>query len=109
MTFAPELIKFIKQKNKYRTYRFADEKYSAIKVGDIVAIKQNFIEEPISQARITQVAKVKFIGLPYKTEGAHESCDSKEHQRKVLSGYYAYLGRPIQDDDPFVVIDFELI
>ena len=109
MKFAPELVKFIKEKKKFRTYRFADEKYGAMKVGDVVTVKENFVEEPIGKARITAKQEVLFRDIPYKTENAHESCESKEHQRKVMSGYYACLGRPISDDDPFIILDFELL
>jgi hypothetical protein len=40
ISFAPELVKFILDKKKYKTYRFADEKYKAFKVGQIVGIKE---------------------------------------------------------------------
>lgn len=109
MTFAPELIKFIKEKKKFRTYRFADSKYTALKTGDIISVKENFVDEPINTARITNKQEILFMDLPFQTENAHETYNDKEHQRKVFSGYYAFLGRAIKDDDKFFVIDFELI
>ena len=108
MKFAPELIKFIKDRRKYHTYRFADEKYSQMKVGDKVIIKENFVEEPVGGALITKITKTTFVEIPLNDEG-HERAKSKEHQRQVLSGYYAFLGRPITDDDPFLIIEFELL
>lgn len=61
----------------------------------------------IGPAKITKKVSTTFIGLPLDSPG-HETPKEKEHQRKVLSGYYAFLGREIRDDDPFIILDFEL-
>ncbi len=107
MSFAPELIKFIKEKKKYQTYRFADEKYQKIQVGDIVTIKE-YGGGILGPAKITKKIKTTFKGLPLKNDG-HETPKNKEHQRKVMSGYYAFFGREIRDEDPFIILDFKLI
>lgn len=107
ISFAPELIKFIKEKRKYQTYRFADEKYQQIKVGDVVSIKE-YGGAIIGPAKITKKVSTTFVDLPLDSPG-HETPKDKEHQRKVLSSYYAFLGREIRDDDPFIILDFELI
>jgi len=39
-SFASELVKFIKDHKKWKTYRFADEKYKKFKVGQIIGIKE---------------------------------------------------------------------
>lgn len=108
MKFAPELIKFINDRRKYHTYRFADNKYLQMRVGDKVIIKENFVEDPIGEALITKITKTTFAEIPLVDEG-HELAKNKEHQREVLSGYYAFLGRPIADADPFLIIEFKLI
>lgn len=108
MTFAPELIDFIKQNKKTQTYRLVDEKYQALKIGDTVWIKQNKIEEPIGQGLITNKVKVTFKDLPLSSPG-HETPKNKEHQREVFSGYYAFLERKIQDSDEFFILDFKLL
>ncbi len=99
MSFAP--------KRKYQTYRFADEKYQKIQVGDVVSIKE-YGGAIIGPAKITQKVSTTFLDLPLDSPG-HETPKDKEHQRKVLSGYYAFLGREIRDPDPFIILDFELI
>jgi hypothetical protein len=90
--FAPECVKPIREKKKWRTYRFG-EKYHHLQVGDHVFIKDYAGKQVIGQAKIT----------------GKQAITNKQHQRKVFSGYYAYLGRPLRDDDSFLIIDFKLI
>lgn len=107
LPFAPELITFITKNMKLTTYRFGD-KYSYLTAGDIVAVQNSATGELICKARIRSASKTTFANLPLD-DGGHESYEDKEHQRKVFSGYYGYLGRDIKNDDPFLVISFELI
>jgi hypothetical protein len=105
--FAPECVKPIREKKKWRTYRFG-EKYHHLQVGDHVFIKDYAGKQVIGQAKITGKQAITFKDLPLKLPG-HEIYTNKQHQRKVFSGYYAYLGRPLRDDDSFLIIDFKLI
>jgi hypothetical protein len=109
ITFAPELVNFISDRRKYRTYRFADDKYKRIQVGDVVYIKERGKETVFAKALITVKKSVLFSQIPPSSPLAHESYRDREHMRRVISGYYAFLGRPVKDDDQFFVIDFKLI
>ena len=104
---APELVDFIKQKKKMITYR-CGLKYDYLESGDTVTIQNYDTKEAVAQAKITQKEKIKFSEIPLDTDG-HETYRDKEQQRKVFSGYYAYLGREIQDDDLFLVLHFQLL
>jgi hypothetical protein len=104
IAFAPELIEFIRQNQKLTTYRFG-KKYDHFQVGDIVRYQNSTTGEVVGQLRITRKVTTTFAGLPLDTP-THESYHNKEHQRQVLSGYYAYIGRPIADDDMFLILDF---
>ena len=104
--FAPELISFILEKLKLTTYRFGN-KYDYLNIGDVVKIQNSASKEIVGQAQITRKSSTTFKDLPL-TNGTHESYKNKEQQRAVLSGYYAYIGRPISDDDQFLVFDFRL-
>jgi len=105
--FAPELVGLILDKLKLTTYRFG-RKYDYLNVGNEVSIQDSTSKEIVARAVIKKKSQTTFLGLPLNN-GSHESYRDKEHQRKVMSGYYAYLGRPIEDDDEFLVFDFELI
>ncbi|MBW4061018.1 ASCH domain-containing protein [Candidatus Saccharibacteria bacterium] len=105
--FAPELVQFILDERKLTTYRFG-KKYDYHQVGDLVEIQNSTTKEIVGQARILAKRSTTFEGVPVNT-GTHESYRDKEHQRQVLSGYYAYIGREIADDDPFLIFDFALI
>lgn len=105
--FAPELISFIKEKKKLKTYRFG-LKYDYLTVGDEIEIQNCDSKEIVARAKITEKRRIKFKEIPTRIEG-HEVYRNKEHQRKVFSGYYTYVGRSIQDDDLFLVINFKLI
>jgi hypothetical protein len=107
VAFAPELIDFILQDKKLTTYRFGD-KYDYLQVGDRVKIQNSQTKELPANAVIVRKVATTFEGLPVAL-GTHETYSDKEHQRQVLSGYYAYLGRPLEDDDPFLVFDFKLL
>ncbi len=105
--FAPELIDFILAKKKLTTYRFGN-KYNYLNVGDLINLQNSSTRNMVATAIITRKANTTFKDIPIKT-GGHESYRNKEHQRQVLSGYYAYIGRKIADDDQFLVFDFKLI
>lgn len=101
--FAPELVDLILNKHKVTTYRFG-LKYDYLEVGDKVNIQNSSSKEVVARARIAAKGSAKFTDLPVRQEFRDQ-----EHHREVLSGYYAYLGRPIADDDLFLMFDFELI
>lgn len=105
--FAPELITFILEDQKLTTYRYGD-KYDYLNVGDEISIQNSATKQIVAKAVITNKARTTFGQLPVQL-GTHESYKDKEHQRQVLSGYYAYVGRPLEDEDPFLVFDFELV
>ncbi len=105
--FAPELIGFILSGRKVTTYRFGN-KYDYLNIGDLVNIQNSETKEIVGKAKITNKNQTTFQEIPLNT-GDHESYRDKEHQRQVLSGYYAYIGRPIADNDPFLVFEFELV
>jgi hypothetical protein len=106
IAFAPELIEFIKDNQKLTTYRFG-KKYDHFQVGDLVNYQNSETGEIIGKLSIINKREVTFATLPLENP-THEVYRSKEHQRQVLSGYYAYIGREIVDDDPFLIFDFIL-
>lgn len=105
--FAPELIEYVLAKAKMTTNRFG-RKYDYLEVGDIVAIQDSSTKTIVAQAKITRKGMTTFRDLPLGA-GGHNTYRDKEHQREVLSGYYAYLNRPIADDDEFLEFDFTLV
>lgn len=105
--FAPELITFIKEKMKFKTYRFGNH-YDYLQIGDDIEIKENNKDEVVAKAKITGKKSITFQDLPLKIQG-HETYKNKEHERDVFSGYYKFIGRKIKDDDKFLVIDFILL
>lgn len=105
--FAPELISFILEDLKVTTSRFG-KKYDYLQVGDVVSIQDSSSKQIVGKATITGKSSTTFDELPLDS-GAFKSYKDKEHQRKVLSGYYAYIGRPIEDKDEFLVFDFKLL
>lgn len=107
MGFAPELVQFIRDNKKLTTYRFG-KKYNHLQVGDMLVFQDSSSGQRMGKVRITAKRETTFKDLPL-TDAAHESYRDKEHQREVLSGYYAYLGRKITDNDPFLAFDFELV
>ena len=105
--FAPELAGAILERSKVITYRFGD-KYDYLQVGDEVSVQNSATQEVVGKASIVNKKRLLFKDLPL--DGAsHESYKSKHEQRKLFSGYYAYLGRPIEDDDSFLALGFQLI
>ncbi len=105
--FAPELIAFIKSGEKVLTYRFGD-KYGYLKPGDMVTIKDTVNKEIIGKAKVISKRWTTFSKLPLNIAG-HETYEDKEHQRRVFSGYFAYLGRPIKNEDQFLVLGFQFV
>lgn len=106
IAFAPELVGFIQSGEKQSTYRYG-LKYDYINVGDTIDIIDSSTEKVGAKVVITAKRKTLFSDLPLVFD-KHETYKDKEHQRNVLSGYYAYIGRPIRDDDVFLVFEFEL-
>jgi hypothetical protein len=107
IAFAPELIGYILEDKKLTTYRYGT-KYDYLKVGDSVQIQNSKSTEIVGNAVITEKSSTTFKDLPI-INGAHESYRNKECQREVLSGYYAYIGRAIRDDDIFLSFSFKLV
>ncbi len=105
IAFAPELVSFILRGEKQSTYRFG-LKYDYIQVGDKVDIIDSSTEEVKARVVVKAKASVIFKNLPLAFD-KHESYRDKNHQRQVLGGYYAYIGREIRDDDVFLVFEFE--
>lgn len=105
--FAPELIPLILEGKKQSTYRLG-KKYDYINLGDEIEIQNSQTNETVARAVITNKHLSTFKNLPVAVD-EHESYRDKEHQRKVLSGYYAYIGRSIQDEDVFLIFEFHLI
>jgi hypothetical protein len=105
--FAPELIDFILRDLKVTTYRFG-KKYDYLQIGDVVEIQDSSSKRIMGKAKITAKSSTTFKELPLNN-GSHESYRDKDHQRHVLSGYYAYIGRPIDEKDEFLVFDFKLL
>lgn len=107
LPFAPELVQFIKDKQKAVTYRFGD-KYDYLQIGDEVQIQDVDAKEMIGRAKLTNKSWTTFKDLPLDGVG-HEAYRDKEHQRHILEGYYAYTGKPVEDDSAFLVLEFRLI
>lgn len=105
--FAPELIPFILKGKKLTTYRYG-LKYDYLKQGNEFNVQDSSSKEMLARGKIIAKRKLTFTELPLKLD-EHETYRNKEHQRRVLSGYYAYLNREIQDTDLFLKIDFKLV
>ncbi len=105
--FAPELITNILNGEKLTTYRFGN-KYDYLKVGDVVEAQDSTTGEAACKVAITKKSHLVFEDLPL-TINAYETYDNKEQQRDVISGYYAFRGKPIQDKDEFIKFEFELL
>lgn len=107
LPFAPELVKLILDNKKTTTYRLGD-KYDYLQSGDNIKIQNSVTKEIVAEAVITNKSTATFAELPI-SGGGHEVYADKEHQRKVLSGHYPHIGRQIDDDDLFLVLNFKLI
>jgi len=105
--FAPELTKLIRKDGKVKTYRFGD-KYDYLQIGDKVRLAEYQTDKLISNAIITNKEHVAFKDIPLKLSG-HEEYESRDHLRKVFSSYYKYVGRAVEDNDPFLILSFDLI
>lgn len=107
IAFAPELIGLILRKEKIKTYRFS-QKYDYLQVGDVVRIQNVDTKEIIGNAKILKKSQATFKDLPLNSYG-HEKYKDKQEQLKTFSNYYAYLKRPIKENDLFLVFEFKLI
>lgn len=105
--FAPEVVKLIKSQRKLTTYRFG-RKYDHFRVGDIVKYQNSATGKTAGKLKIIGKHETTFAKLPLDNP-MHELYRDKEHQRRVLSGYYAFTGRKILDSDLFLVFDCEVI
>ena len=101
-----ELIELVLSGQKVKTYRFG-KKFDYLKPGDKVTIQDSQTKELACIGVITANSYTTFKDLPINTPG-HEPYTSKDHQRQVFSGYYAYIGRTIADDDPFLILEFQM-
>ncbi|QQG49819.1 MAG: ASCH domain-containing protein [Candidatus Berkelbacteria bacterium] len=106
LPFAPELVQFIKDGHKATTYRLG-YKYDYLQLEDVVTITNAVTKEVVGKATVTGKSFTTFQDLPLNTPG-HEAYQDKEHQRRIFEGYYAYTGKPIEDDSRFMVLEFEL-
>jgi GNAT superfamily N-acetyltransferase len=88
--FASELISLIKSGQKQLTYRFGN-KYDYLNVGDVVSISDSNDKSLCCKARITEKMQTTFGELPVNRCG-HEEYRNKEHQQRIFSFYYRYLG-----------------
>jgi len=79
-----------------------------LKIGDIVKIQHSDSEETVGNAEIITKSVLTFKDM-LLTTAVHESYRNKEQQREVMSGYYAYLDRPIDDNDVFIEYGFRLV
>lgn len=108
ISFAPELIPAILSGEKVMTYRYNGAgKYEYLNVGDKVNIQNSKSDEIVAPGVVTDKERTMFLDLPLDRPG-HEPYGNKEEQRAVFSGYYAYLGRPIKDEDPFLILGYKL-
>ena len=107
LSLAPELIDMLKSGEKIKTYRLG-MKYDYLKIGDNVRIINTNTREFAFEAKIINKTKSKFSDLPINSIG-HETYESKEQQREVFNGYYAYKGKSISDDDLFLIVEFRKI
>ena len=105
--FKHELVELILKGEKVKTYRYG-KKYDYLKIGDKVKIQSSKTHEMPCEAIITDKLTTTFKNLPLSTSG-HESYNDKEKQRQKFSEYYSYIGREVQDDDPFLIFEFQLI
>ncbi len=106
ISFAPELIPIILSGEKVKTYRYGN-KYDYLKVGDLVQIENTKTKEIVAQAVVLNKQPTTFGELPLTLQG-HEEYESKEQQRNVMSGYYAYLGKALENSDQFLILEFQL-
>ncbi len=104
--FKQELVDLILTGQKIKTYRYGI-KYDYLKVGDEVDIQNSHSKEIACKATITDKYRTTFKELPINIPG-HEPYESKDDQRQTFSGYYAYIGREIVNDDPFLVLEFQI-
>ena len=106
LPFAPELINYIQEKSKRKSYRFGT-KYDYLNIWDTITIVEVNANDKIGTAKVVNKETMPFDQIPLDLSW-HASYASREEMRTVFSGYYAYLGRPIQDEDSFLVISFQL-
>lgn len=104
--FKHELVELILKGEKVKTYRFG-RKYDYLNIGDEVKIQSSQTNEIAAEAVITQKTYTTFKDLPLDGSG-HEPYPDKEVQRQKFNGYYSYIGRPIEDTDEFLVLEFQL-
>lgn len=107
IAFAPELVGFIRSGEKRSTYRYG-LKYDYIDVGDLVDIVDSSTQKVEARIKVSSKKRQIFAELPLSFD-SHETYRDKDHQRHVLNGYYAYIGRDIRDDDVFLVFEFKLV
>lgn len=102
---APELVEIILSGKKVKTYRLG-KKYDHIEIGDIADVTNFATDKLVATVKITGKYYQNFKDLPVDISG-HEKYKDKEHQREVFNEYYSHIGRPIRDDDEFIVFEFE--
>jgi 8-oxo-dGTP diphosphatase len=102
--FAPELVPFVTDGSKTLTYRLGD-KYSHLKVGDIVKLKNSQTGIIVAYAEIIEAVQTTFEQLPIDRAG-HEPYESKEAQYETFKRFYS---RDIQPADAVVILGYKII
>lgn len=104
--FTPEQAQQIQLNRHAVTFRLGN-KYDYLNLGDIVTLSNSQTGRTVAQAKITAKRQSTFADLPLQLPG-QIAYRNKEQQRTILSGFYPELNRPIQDDDGFLILEFEL-
>ncbi len=107
LPFNDNLIESILDGSKTSTYR-RGLKYDHLQVGEIINIINSDADEIITQATITNKTQLLFQELPLTTDN-HISYNSREQMREEFNQHYSYINRAIEDDDVFLVIEFEIV
>lgn len=107
ISLAPEISDLVIDGKKVKTYRLG-KKYDYLKVGDKVKIIDTISREFKANVIITDKYFVAFKDLPIDIQG-HERYKSKEEQRRTFNGYYKFTGKQIEDEDKFLVLEFQKV
>lgn len=100
--FYPDYIPMIEEGSKWMTYRNAGP-FDYLKPGDSIELKEHGTHRLIGKTSVVSINFMTLGELSIDCPG-HESYQSKDHQREVLSGY---AGKPLEDSELFIVIEFK--
>lgn len=107
LPFKDNLIESILDGSKTSTYRRGLQ-YDHLQVGEIINIINSETNEVITQATINNKVQLLFQELPLTADN-HISYDSREQMREEFNQHYSYINRAIEDDDVFLVFEFQII